>query len=124
MNKREPLLSEEMARNIMKNCAYNPGTMNPVTETAAFYEDLIDSGKLRVVEEVELWHPSVPEEHWRKWLTGSQAEFFMLVTRCCSRNPWTPPWLMGRPEWDKEANDVTYPHRKYVCPGCGNPIKR
>ena len=30
MNKREPLLSEEMARNIMKNCAYNPGTMNPV----------------------------------------------------------------------------------------------
>lgn len=52
MNKREPLLSEEMARNIMKNCAYNPGTMNPVTETAAFYEDLIDSGKLRVVEEV------------------------------------------------------------------------
>lgn len=52
MSKREPLLSDERARNIMKNCAYNPGTMNPVAETAAFYESLIDSGKLRVVEEV------------------------------------------------------------------------
>lgn len=54
MNKREPLLSDEQARNILKNCAYNPGTMNPVAETAAYYESLIDSGKLRVVEEVGL----------------------------------------------------------------------
>lgn len=60
MNKREPLLSEEMARNIMKNCAYNPGTMNPVSETAAFYERLIDSGKLRVVEECGY----VPADTW------------------------------------------------------------
>jgi len=121
MNKREPLLSDEDA---IFRASIIRSPVEAVRSVIRFYESLIDSGKLRVVEEVGLWHPSVPEEHWRKWLTGSQAEFSMLVTKCCSRNPWTPPWLMGRPEWDKEADDVTYPHRKYVCPGCGNPIKR
>ena len=132
MSKCEPLLSDERLDALCREAGEpvdqpeycgGPGLYS-ARRVRDHYESLIDSGKLRVVEEVELWHPSVPEEHWRKWLTGSQAEFFMLVTRCCSRNPWTPPWLMGRPEWDKEANDVTYPHRKYVCLGCGNPIKR
>lgn len=67
MNKREPLLSEEMARNIMKNCAYNPGTMNPVSETRAFYESLIDSGKLRVEMEVECVSEG-RHEVWCEWL--------------------------------------------------------
>jgi len=94
MNKREPLLSEEMARNIMKNCAYNPGTMNPVSETRAFYESLIDSGKLRVVEEVEF----------------VDNDYDANVD--CNRCGWSICYI------HIEDNPMTF------CPGCGNPIKR
>jgi hypothetical protein len=89
-----------------------------------YYEKLIVSGRLRAVEEVELWHPSVPEEEWRKWLVGTEAEFVMLVTKCCARNPWCPPWGYGKERWDEGKRDVIADRKQFVCPGCGNPIKR
>jgi len=94
MNKREPLLSDEQARNIMKNCAYNPATMNPVAETAAYYESLIDTGKLRIVEEVEF----VDNDYDAN-----------VDCNCCG---WSICYI------HIEDNPMTY------CPGCGNKIKR
>ena len=79
------------------------------------YERLIDSGKLRVVEEVEVWHPSVPEELWRKWLNEDNG-IPMLVTRCCGRNPrrFSP------------YSEESYGCQRgvWLCPGCGNPIRQ
>jgi hypothetical protein len=84
----------------------------------------IISGELRVVKKVELWHPSVPEDVWREWLTGSDAEFSMLVTKCCSKNPWCPPWGHGKGVWDDKDYTVKYPRLLYVCPGCGAEIQK
>lgn len=87
------------------------------------YERLIDEGKLIVAKEVELWHPTVPEEEWRTWLTGSDAEFSMLVTKCCGKNPWVPPWLSSRGQWDDNGT-FRMTKNEFVCPGCGGKIKR
>ncbi len=87
-----------------------------------FYENLIKSGELLVARTAEVWHPSIPEEEWRKWLTGSEAEFGMLVTKCCSRNPWCPPWGLGKAIWDEKEREMRQPRLMYVCPGCGARI--
>lgn len=82
-----------------------------------------DEGRLKVVEYAELWHPSAPEADWRSWMNGSDSEFTMLVTRCCAKNPWTPPWLMGKAFIDDDGV-FNRTRNGYVCPGCGSPIKR
>ena len=122
--KRAPLLSDEAANN-MRDETWTSGRdswEDPMNATRDFYEDLITRGELRVVKTVEVWHPSVPEDVWREWLNGTAAEFSMLVTKCCSRNPWCPPWGLGKGVWDEEEFVVKYERLMYVCPGCGNPI--
>lgn len=109
-DERKPLVSDDI---IIMHMHRANGDMDLCDRIRQEYEDLIASGKLRVVKEVELWHPTVPEDEWRQWLTAPDPVFTMLVTKCCGRNPWTPPWLVG-----KETRN------RYVCPGCGNPIKR
>ncbi len=130
---RTPILNESQF-NEMLNLAASNHSISPDQLSAYdgmgiaqdFYEDLINTGKLRIVKEVELWHPSVPEETWREWLNGSHADFSMLVTKCCSKNPWTPPWLLGRSVLSdpNKMSGFNYPDRRYVCPGCGNSINR
>lgn len=85
-------------------------------EVRNHYERLIDEGKLRVVEEVEVWHPSVPEEAWKKWLTAKDDSFTMLLTKCCGQNPRR--FQRGSKE------SYGHPTGIWLCPGCGNPIKR
>jgi hypothetical protein len=125
--KREPLLSVEKL--VDEFCEVHPLHAQLYAKQTAcwvrdFYENLIDKGELRVVKKVELWHPLVPEEAWRKWLTGSDAEFSMLVTKCCSRNPWCPPWGLGKGTWEDKEHEVKWPRILYVCPGCGGEIQK
>lgn len=78
---------------------------------------------LKEVEFSEVHHPSVPEEEWIKWVDGTDSEFYMLVTKCCGKNPSVPPWGLDKAYFDEKWKY----HRiksKWVCPGCGNPIKR
>ena len=137
--KREPLLSEfgiiewaqEKALDMAQAddadpnwvSAYSAGLRSGMRGGRDYYERLIDEGKLIVAKEVELWHPTVPEEEWKKWLTGSDAEFSMLVTKCCGRNPWVPPWLSRRCQWDDDGT-FRMTKNEFVCPGCGGKIKR
>lgn len=124
-HKREPMLSDnEVRRMVDKWIAMDRPEPYPSLMVRGAYEDLIDKGVLMAVKEAELHHPTVPEEVWRQWLTGSEAEFSMLVTKCCSRNPWCPPWGLGKGEWDTETLSVIYPRKSYVCPGCGAKIKQ
>lgn len=114
--KREPLLNDTELDSLCpygtKQDSYGPW-YEGAEDARAWYEGQITSGKLRAAEEAELWHPIVPEDEWRHWLSAPDPVFTMLVTKCCGRNPWTPPWLVG-----KETRN------RYVCPGCGNPITR
>jgi len=126
--KREPLLSDAELGELVDVRVPGRGVKRYYAECAAEevryrYERLIDEGKLIVAKEVELWHPTVPEEEWKKWLTGSDAEFSMLVTKCCGRNPWVPPWLSRRCQWDDDGT-FRMTKNEFVCPGCGGKIKR
>ena len=130
--KREPLLSDEAQYDLCGEAGEpvdqpeycgGPGLYS-ARRVRDFYENLIDKGELRVVKKVELWHPSVPEEEWKKWLAGSDADFSMLVTKCCSRNPWCPPWGRGIETWDDNKRELRLPRLSYVCPGCGGEIQK
>jgi hypothetical protein len=124
--KRAPLLSDDEIRDTFMYGSLirdrEHGFKSGAGYVRKFYEDLITRGELRAVNTVEVWHPSVPEDVWREWLNGTAAEFSMLVTKCCSRNPWCPPWGLGKGVWDEEEFVVKYERLMYVCPGCGNPI--
>lgn len=78
---------------------------------------------LKEVEFAEVHHPSVPEEEWIKWVDGTDSEFSMLVTKCCGKNPWVPPWGVSKAYFDKDWKYHTT-KSKWVCPGCGNSIKK
>lgn len=128
MSERKPMLSHEQMLEMAKESHFEPryyevGELPFAISIRDHYERLITTGKLRVVEEVDLWHPSVPEEQWRQWLTGNDPEFTMLVTKCCGRNPWTPPWLLSKAFIDSDGVFNRTPSG-YVCPGCGNTITR
>lgn len=57
-----PMLSDEAAKNILKNCAYNAREMDPVHETRAFYEQLLASGELIRKEELVKWLESMRDD--------------------------------------------------------------
>ena len=102
MSKREPLLSdgrldglchEAGEPNDQPDYCGGPGLYS-ATLVRAFYEDLIDSGKLRVVVEVEF----------------VDNDYDANVD--CNRCGWSICYI------HIEDNPMTF------CPGCGNPIKR
>jgi hypothetical protein len=93
-------------------------------EVRDVYEIHISEGRLKWVEYSEVHHPSVPEEEWKKWVEGDDIEFSMLITKCCNKNPWIPPWAYKNAELDHINKRIIYPNKCWVCPGCGNQIKK
>lgn len=104
MNKREPLLSDEYLGTLAPDPEWpdGPDWYPSSKQVRDYYESLIDSGKLRVVEEVEL----VRVEPGRQF--------------------YHPPWYCGACDYrityyDEDGQEAPRPA---FCPGCGNKIKR
>jgi hypothetical protein len=117
----KPLVSDETIEKWSEGVSFAATVAEEVRDV---YEIHIAEGRLKWVEFAEVHHPSVPEEDWREWLNGSDSEFSMLVTKCCGKNPWCPPWGQEKMEWNESEKRPTFTKRSWVCPGCGNPIKR
>lgn len=100
MSERKPLLSDEDAKNILKNCAYSPREMDPVTETRAFYEDLIDRGELMVVK-------TATNEHGKNHIN-------MRTFYCSNCHTHTERVFRHAPPGS--------PRTVKFCPGCGSKI--
>ena len=91
----------------------------PAKAISNWYEQEIVAGRLKVVKQVEVHHPRVPEEEWRECYSDPMRlkddSFGMLVTKCCSRNPHfnanrrhkyfgIPPLTWGCPECGLTVN--------------------
>lgn len=98
-NERKPLLSEDdefvKASFPGRKRENNPSLYEGMRFAVGFYENLITSGKLRVVEEVEF--------------KGNGYDCLLKCDGC--------GWSIG---WHIKEDLQPMPY----CPGCGNPIKR
>jgi len=103
-------------------CVGNPNDEREVRTAEAvrdFYEAKITSGKLKIVNKVEVHHPSVPEEVWMEWYKDPMRlrddSFGILVTKCCSQNPYFNS--------NRRESYFGVPPLTWACPGCGLTVK-
>ena len=103
--KRKPMISGSMLRQIVND----PRSHDKTTvgcDVRDFYEDLITTGKLRVVEEVEVKTQCVT----KRMDQFSGASYYDCELRCCGCSVFFQVKTVN-----EQAN---------FCPGCGNKIKQ
>lgn len=94
-NERKPLLSDEDVTILVANEEHRAIAQCGIDLARDWYENLIATGKLRVVKEVEL--------------KGNDYDCLLQCTGC----NWGIGWHI-----EEELEPMKF------CPGCGNPIKR